>query len=56
MVDLKELENLGFDKKAKNKLHERAMRLFANNEALINPIKKVLKLEGDFQIKEFNTD
>ena len=56
MVDLKELENLGFDKKAKNKLHERAMRLFANNEALINPIKKALNFEGEFDIKEFNVD
>jgi hypothetical protein len=41
-VELKELENYGFGSEQRNALHERAMRLFAGNEALINPILKYL--------------
>jgi hypothetical protein len=43
-------------KNAKNTIHKRAMEKFANNKALINPIKKALNFEGEFDIKEFNVD
>jgi hypothetical protein len=42
MVDLKDLENHGFSAEQRNALHERTMRLFAENTALINPILKAL--------------
>jgi hypothetical protein len=44
MVDLDALSDpkYGFDESAKNALHERAMRLFANNPVLIDPILKYL--------------
>jgi hypothetical protein len=42
MVDLKELEKYGFNESIRGVLQERAMRLFAGNEALINPVKKYL--------------
>ena len=57
MVDLKELEGLGFDEKSKNTLHERAMKLFADNDALINPILKYFGLDGkDVKVGEFSVD
>jgi hypothetical protein len=42
MVDMKDLEKFGFDETQKDALHERTMRLYAENSALINPILKAL--------------
>lgn len=57
MVDLKDLENHGFSAEQRNALHERTMRLFAENTALINPILKALWLEGqEVKIEDFNVE
>ena len=57
VVDLKSLENLGFDEQKKNALHERAMRLFAGNEALRSPFLKALWLEWQtVKIEEFKSE
>jgi hypothetical protein len=42
MVDLDELEKYGFEKSDRTVLQERAMRLFAGNKSLLNPILKYL--------------
>jgi hypothetical protein len=42
MVDMKDLEKHGFSAEQRNALHERTMKLYAENSALINPILKVL--------------
>ena len=56
MVDMKDLEKFGFDEKQKDALHERTMRLYAENSALINPILKALWLEGkEVKIEGFET-
>lgn len=55
MVELDKLE--WFSKDAREWLHERTMRLFAGNKALINPILKALWLEGKkVEIKNFKMD
>ena len=46
MIDLKDLENLGFGEEQRIALHEHTMRLYAENLALINPVLKALWLEG----------
>jgi hypothetical protein len=42
MVDLAELEKYGFSESDRSVLQERAMRLFASNKALLNPVLKYL--------------
>ena len=54
MVDMKDLEKHGFSAEQRNALHERTMKLYAENSALINPILKALWLEGkEVKIKKF---
>ena len=60
MVDLAELEKYGFSESDRSVLQERAMRLFAGNKALLNPILKYLWLDENavVEVKEdgFSTD
>ena len=60
MVDLAELEKYGFSESDRSVLQERAMRLFAGNKALLNPILKYLWLDENavVEVEEdgFSTD
>jgi hypothetical protein len=50
MVDLNSLDKQIFTDEAKNALHKRAMTLFANNEALISPIKKAFHIDDNAKV------